>query len=193
MYDDMTFTLPDNYLDNWPPLSGQVTVEGQDDPIDVMPAADQKRAYNRLRLFMSQALQVDEEQFFHRQEMRCKKKTASHPAHRLIFGLYEELSDYGNSILRPAAWLSVLWVWGALAKLQAVGGGNMWPDPKSILPAMGWSLSNLFPFFGFWRHYAKEAETLNTVLLVLGGAQTVCGFALLFFLGLGMRNMFRLR
>jgi len=191
--EDTVFTLPDNYRDNWPPLSGQVTVEGQDKPIKVMPAAGQKRAYNRLRLFMNRALQFDEEQFFHRQEMRCKKEMADNRVHWLLYEIYEEVSDYGNSILRPAVWLAVFWIWGAIAKLQAVGGGHYWPDYHSIPHALGWSLSNLFTVFGFWRLYAKEFLELNSWLQLIGSAQTVCGFALLFLLGLGLRNRFRLR
>ncbi|MFK5998770.1 MAG: pentapeptide repeat-containing protein [Rhodobacterales bacterium] len=192
MYDDTVFSLPENYLDNWPPLSDQVTVEGQEKPINVMPAADQKRAYNRLRLFMNRALQFDEEQFFHRQEMRCKQEEAK-GVHVVIFMLFDALSDYGNSIERPAAWLFILWIWGAIAKLNAVGGGSFWPDYHSIPHALGWSLSNLFTVFGFWRLYAKEFLELNSWLQLIGSAQTVCGFALLFLLGLGLRNRFRLR
>lgn len=72
LYDDTTFTLPDDCRDNWPPLEGVVQIEGWKRPVKVMPAEDQKRAYNQLRLFMNQTLQIEQEQFFHRQELRCK-------------------------------------------------------------------------------------------------------------------------
>jgi len=192
LHDNTVFTLPDDYRDNWPPLSGQVRIAGQDEPIDVMGTSDQKRAYNRLRLFMSQALQVDEEQFFHRQEMRCKKETAD-GSHRVIYALFEAVSDYGSSILRPAEWLFYLWIWGGIAMLKPVAGSSMIPDYQTIPHALGWSLSNLFTVFGFWRLYFEEFKELNAVLQLIGSVQTVSGFALLFLLGLGLRNRFRLR
>ncbi len=191
LYDDTVFPTPDKYTDNWPPLKDAVKVEGQDKPVKVMPTADQKRAYNRLRLFMNRSLQMDEEQFFHRQEMRCKRENEEKRWMRCLYDLFEGVSDYGNSLERPVYWLVVFWLSGMIAKLKPVADG-WWPDYHSILPAMGWSFANLFSFFGFQRRYFGE-EKLIMALQVVGGVQTVAGFILLFFFGLGLRNRFRLR
>ncbi|MEJ2019032.1 MAG: hypothetical protein P8X51_12290, partial [Maritimibacter sp.] len=60
--------------------------------------------------------------------------------------------------------------------------------------ALGLSFSNLFSFFGFGRLFFSEVlEALPWYLQALSGFQTVSGFILLFFLGLGLRNHFRLK
>ncbi len=190
IYEDTTFTLPENYRDNWPPMTGAVIISGSDEPQEVMSAKEQKRAYNRLRLFMNKNLQVEEEQFFHRQEMRCKKIT-DHWSHRPVYWLFEIFSDYGNSVGRPMAGLFALWVVGIMARLEW-SAGNIWADAGSTTYSMGWSFANLFPFFGFRRLYFS-GENLTTWQSFIGGAETVAGFILLFLLGLGLRNRFRLR
>jgi len=194
LYDDTTFTLPDDYTQNWPPLRGPVAIDvaGETEMRDVMPAKDQKRAYNRLRLFMNKTLQIEEEQFFHRQEMRCKAVNEKW-YYRGFFWLYENIADYGNSFLQPAYLLFCLWIFGVISKLGKMAAGGWWPDIGTIPNAMGWSFANLFPFFGFRRLYFPKQETLHWLLQIIGGSQTVMGFILLFLLGLGLRNRFRLR
>ncbi len=195
LYDDTVFPTPDKYTDNWPKLN--------DD--DVMPAAEQKRAYNRLRLFMNKSLQIDEEQFFHRQEMRCKTVLASW-YHKPFYWLYALLSDYGNSVWRPLFWMFFVMLSGALFMLWwqeaftflpkessgfdwtlgLLGEDDPWVKPRQ---AAGWSISNTLPFLGF----GKLAKELAWPLKVAGGVQTLLGYVLLFFFGLGLRNRFRLR
>ncbi len=200
LYDDTVFPTPDNYTDNWPPLKGK----------DVMPAADQKRAYNRLRLFMNRSLQIDEEQFFHRQEMRCKMALADW-WHKPFYWLYAWLSDYGNSVWRPMAWMIAVMLSGALFRLWwqgaftflpkestgfdwtlgLLGEDDPWAKPRQ---AAGWSISNTLPFLGLGKlYYGELAKELAWPLKVAGGVQTLLGYVLLFFLGLGLRNRFRLR
>ncbi len=181
LYDDTVFAARDRDLGNWPPLKGE----------GVMEAKKQKRAYNRLRLFMNRSLQIDEEQFFHRMEMRCKWQLAGW-GHKPLYALFELLSDFGNSVARPAGWLSVVWLSGVIAKLGMVKGGVL-ADLWTIGPAMGWSFANLFSFFGFRGLFFEEAKELPALLQVTSGVQTVLGFVLLFLLGLGLRNRFRLR
>ena len=201
LYDDTVFPTPDNYTDNWPPQKGK----------DVMPAADQKRAYNRLRLFMNRSLQIEEEQFFHRMEMRCKAVLAKRH-HKPLYWLFAAFSDYGNSVWRPIAWgalsvvgaaLFMLWWQGVFAftpqndagfdwAFGLLADGDVWAKPRE---AFGWSISNALPFIGTGKLYygGAFAAELAWPLRVVGGAQTVGGFVLLFFLGLGLRNRFRLR
>jgi len=129
-----------------------------------MDAEGQKRAYNRLRLFMNRSLQIDEEQFFHRQEMRCKKETAD-KTHTPIYWFYEKLSDYGSSVVRPVIGMGLLIVIGAVPMLFHLEMGQP-ATGAQFNTAVGWSISNTLPFLGF---------------------------VLLFFWGLGLRNRFRLR
>lgn len=180
LFDDTAFPSPDKYRDNWPSLSD----------VGAREIEKQRKAYSRLRHHMGTASQIDEEQFFHRQEMRCKRETEGWH-YRWLYTLFEGISDYGNSVLRPAGWLFTIWLSGMIAKLQMVEGSSL-PDYRSIPQAMGWSFANLFSFFGFYRRYFW-GEKLNEVLQLFSGVQTVLGFVLLFLLGLGLRNRFRLR
>ncbi len=178
LYDHTTFTLLPNFRDNWPPLQGE----------DVMPAAEQKRAYNRLRLFMNKSLQIDEEQFFHRQEMRCKQALATTKLDKFVLWAYANFSDFGWDVRRPTYYLFLLFLTGWIPML-----GNLVRTSKDfsiVFSSAGWSISNIFPFFGFRRLFSSE---LSNWYDVLAGVQTVSGFILLFLLGLGLRNRFRLR
>ncbi len=209
LYDDTVFSVSDEDQRNWPPLQKLVKVGGE--WVDVMSAADQKRAYNRLRQFMNKSLQIDEEQFFHRQEMRCKTKLARW-YHKPLYWLFAAFSDYGNSIWRPVAWgalsvvtaaLFMLWWQGVFAftpqndagfdwAFGLLNDGDIWAKPRK---AFGWSISNALPFIGTGNLYygGDFAKELAWPLRVVGGVQTLFGFVLLFLFGLGLRNRFRLR
>ena len=160
---------------------------------------------------MNKSLQIDEEQFFHRQEMRCKTVLAKW-YHKPFYWLYALLSDYGNSVWRPLFWmvfvmlsgaLFMLWWQGAFTFLPKEASGFDWmlglmgEDDPWVKPreATGWSISNTLPFLGFGKLYygGEFAANLAWPLKVVGGVQTVAGFILLFFFGLGLRNRFRLR
>jgi len=202
MYDDTVFTLPDDFRDNWPPLKGEVIVEGRDEPIKVMEAAEQKRAYNRIRLFMNKSLQIEEEQFFHRMEMRCKmevereKLGASRWCNLInMYWWYSVVSDFGHSVRRPIFGLLGLIVLGWPLMIYHLLDSSGDISGKVFFEAGGWSISNSLPFLGFGKLYygSKFAEEISTFLNFVGGVQTLMGFVLLFFLGLGLRNRFRLR
>ncbi|WP_027258180.1 hypothetical protein [Leisingera aquimarina] len=114
----------------------------------------------------------------------------------LLFGLF---SEYGYSILRPTLWLLGVWALGFAAFWGYLSGCCV-PAPDSVIErpmgaAMALSFSNLFPLFGFGRVYfgGDFMRELPAVLKTLAGFQTVASLPLLFFLGLGLRQRFRLR
>ncbi|UWR59569.1 hypothetical protein [Phaeobacter inhibens] len=114
----------------------------------------------------------------------------------LLFGLF---SEYGYSILRPTLWLLGVWAFGFAAFWGYLSGCCV-PAPDGVIErpmgaAMGLSVSNLFPLFGFGRLYfgVEFMQSLPAVLKTLSGLQTVVSLPLLFFLGLGLRQRFRLR
>ncbi|MCJ8332951.1 MAG: hypothetical protein MJH10_01695 [Epibacterium sp.] len=61
--------------------------------------------------------------------------------------------------------------------------------------AFGLSLSNLFPVFGFGRRFDLNGilEAMPPALQAYAGFQTVAALPLIFFLGLALRQRFRLR
>ncbi len=198
LYENTAFTLPDRPGENWPPQSGTVRVPGKDEPAKVMPAPNQKRAYSRLRLFYSKTQQIDEEQFFHRQEMRCKREMAKGPT-RWLYSLYGLLSDYGISIWRPVVAMLTLIVLGAALLSYHITLQDQPPQAstfwQSMGLSMGWSTANMLPFTGFARTYFGLAfyQALPAWLKVFAGFQTLAAIPLLFLFGLGLRNTFRLR
>ncbi|MGR3623562.1 pentapeptide repeat-containing protein [Pseudophaeobacter sp.] len=139
----------------------------------------------------------EEEHFFFRREMHFAGKVGS-IWQRLPYLLFGMFSDYGHSIARPTLWLAGLWAFGFVAFWGYLAGCCV-PAPSGVIEnpmgsAMALSFSNLFPLFGFGRTFLKEElEALPAVLQLLSGVQTVFSLPLLFFLGLGLRQRFRLR
>ncbi|WP_412506514.1 pentapeptide repeat-containing protein [Roseovarius sp. SYSU LYC5161] len=177
MHHDTSFTTERN---NWP----KPTKDNADDG---------KRAYTRLRQIAAEAHNPDDEHFFLRQEMRCKRVLADR-FHKLLFCLYSLISDYGYSVARPAAGLALSWLLPGFAYLFHFAAGIIaGTAPVSILGPFGLSFANLFAFLGLRRLYFTHVlKDLPGWLQALAGAQTVAGVVLLFFLGLGLRNRFRL-
>ncbi|MBR9843651.1 MAG: hypothetical protein GYB25_10845, partial [Rhodobacteraceae bacterium] len=106
------------------------------------------------------------------------------------------VSDYGYSILRPVVGLALWWVLPAFVYLFVFVWGDVMADRFDVsLKAFGFSFANLFKFFGFQRLYfsAEFGQDLNGWLQFLSALQTIAGFVFLFFLGLGLRQRFRLR
>ena len=131
----------------------------------------------------------EETHFFFRREMGFAGRIGN-LWERLPYHLFRIFSEYGYSIARPTLWLLGCWAlgvalfWGYLASVGQGGPGV----------AMGLSFSNLFPLFGFGRLYLKEViDLLPPPLVAWSGLQTVFSLPMLFFLGLGLRQRFRLR
>ena len=188
LYDDTTFPIPNRPEDNWPPQSGE----------NIMPAEDQKRAYSRLRLFFAKSQQIDEEQFFHRQEMRCKRQMAEddRKAVRWLYRLYACCADYGISIKRPFFALLGLWFFPFLIMAGYLCMYDLAFGWRELLgTSAGWSVANTLPFTGFARTYVGYDfyACLPPGLKFLGGLQTFLSYPLVFLFGLGLRNTFRLR
>ncbi|NIZ14287.1 hypothetical protein HCZ87_12945 [Phaeobacter sp. HF9A] len=117
-------------------------------------------------------------------------------AERLPYLLFGWLSDYGYSIKRPLLWLAAVWFVGIAAFWMVFCYPGVAPVlAKSDLgTAAALSFSNLFPLFGFGRVFLYEVlKALPRWAQVLSGLQTVASLPLLFFLGLALRQRFRLR
>lgn len=137
----------------------------------------------------------EDEHFFFRREMEFSRRIG--PSwRRAPYVLYGWLSLYGYSIQRPLLWLLGIWLLGTFViaehfvaeTAEPLLGSDDWT-------AMALSFSNLFPVFGFGRAYfgAEFLQALPQHLKILSGFQTVASLPLLFFLGLGLRQRFRLR
>ena len=140
----------------------------------------------------------EDEHFFFRREMQFARQIGSFwqqlPYH--LFGIF---SEYGYSIKRPLWWLLGLWALGVAAFCGYFSRCCV-PAPERVVEhpiasGMALSFSNLFPVFGFGRGFGlnETLQQLPPVLQLFSGFQTVAALPLLFFLGLALRQRFRLR
>ena len=158
-------------------------------------AEDDKSSYARLRQLMNELHRPDEEYFFLRREMRCKA-LLDEPWERIWTQLYGVVSDYGYSVWRPILALLVVVTVGWLLIVAAFAWNAVLADgTRTGWEALGLSFANTFSFLGFSRLYfgADYVALLPAWMKVLGALQTILGVIFLFFLGLGLRNRFRLR
>ncbi|MCZ0928614.1 pentapeptide repeat-containing protein [Halomonas janggokensis] len=182
IHQDTTFS--DNPK-HWPKVTSENAEEG-------------KQAYTRLRQIAADNHNPDLEHFFLRQEMRCKEMLAKY-FDKIIFIAYRGLASSGISVARPAGILTFIWLVSgfffhyAAKKVGDNSDLSMLAD-LSLLGSFGLSFANLMAFLGFNRLYFKEViDEFGPWLSLLAGAQTVAGVVLLFFIGLGLRNRFRLK
>jgi hypothetical protein len=134
------------------------------------------------------------EHFFFRREMGFAGQIGG-LWQKLPYRVFGAVSDYGYSIERPLLWLGGLWVLGAFVFLMSFRSCYCVGDLQNAPLAASLSFSNIFNFFGFQRSYiAPEIiKGLGGWLHLFSAGQTIFGFTLLFFLGLGLRTRFRLR
>ena len=155
-----------------------------------------KEACEALRHALGKQGLPEEEHFFFRREMGFAAQIGG-VWQRLPYQVFGAVSDFGQSIWRPAVGLLALWAIGGLLYTvsYAWGAFDDGQQPREILFGFGLSFANIFKFLGLQRSYFDVAftQSLNPWLQVMGGVQTVVGFLLLFFLGLGLRTRFRMR
>lgn len=191
----------------WPPVSPQDWF-GDD-------CQQQVYAYERLKQEMERLKKHDDEVFFFAKEMRARRglipkvwhatwrdwlrlKPLGWLVERGFNCAYEGVSGYGRSFMRPALWMGVVWALGtALHALRPIRNGEPLPWPE----AMGWSFANLFAFLPLKREMMADPANLTAsgkldlswIAHAASGGQAVIGTLLLFLIGLGLRNRFRLR
>ena len=155
-----------------------------------------KESCAALRHALAKQGMPEEEHFFFRREMRFAAQIGG-VWQRLPYKVFGVVSDFGQSIWRPAVGLLALWAIGGLLYTvsYAWGAFDDGQQPREILFGFGLSFANIFKFLGLQRSYFDVAftQSLKPWLQVMGGLQTVVGFLLLFFLGLGLRTRFRMR
>lgn len=176
-------------------LNTESTFTAKDDfwPVEtkVKLISDAKESCAKIRHNVGKQGLSEDEHFFYRREMGFSSRMGG-AAQRLPYLAYRIFSDFGYSIMRPTLWLIGIWALGVAAFwgyfLQRGVDG-------SFGTAFALSFSNIFPVFGFGRVYFESEfmRALPMALRVFSGIQTVIGLPIIFFLGLGLRQRFRLR
>lgn len=173
-------------LDDFWPRTG-ARAWGQRKGQGPVPHGVTKAAAARLRHVMGKQGLPEEEHFFFRREMHAAARAEPFWRTAHIY-LYEALSHFGYSITRPLGWIALVWAIGAW--VYATRAFLDWGTGAA------YSFATMFKFFGFQRTFlAEETARLDAIpwMEVFAAGQTVLGFVLLFFLGLGLRTRFRLR
>ena len=123
--------------------------------------------------------------FFFRREMGFTMREAT-IRQQIPYKLYWMLSDFGNSILRPAAGLFIVFCIFSIVFYASS------PAPCLECPdALTHSFLNSVSLFGSVRQYYPDCP--SDLRPILSTMQTMISYILLFLLALGLRQRFRLR
>ncbi|MGA2056620.1 MAG: pentapeptide repeat-containing protein [Bradyrhizobium sp.] len=162
-------------------------------PAEEGDAQEQVYAYERLKQEMEQLKKHEDEQVFFRQELRARRGLTRLLSGRWLLNFaYQWSSRYGSSVGRPVLWLLLLFTAGAAIFARApIHCGA----PMPIRLAVKLSFANIFVFLPDKR----EIMTLDMVACLsdttraVSAIQSISGVALLFLLGLAIRNRFRMK
>ncbi len=158
-------------------------------------AKEAREACGIIRHLLGKQGLPEDEHFFFRREMEFAGKTGS-VLQNLPYKFFWLVSDYGHSIARPLCCLLGVGLVTAMMLLagfatQDISLDNDWRfvEPFSL------TFANMFKIFGFQRSVFgfEYLQGLPMWMQFIAGVQTIAGFVFLFFLGLGLRQRFRLR
>lgn len=176
-HNDMRFTASE---DHWPATKSDNAEEG-------------RVSYMFLRRIASSNHDTDLEHFFLRQEMRCKEQL-SEGADKITFMLFRILSGNGTSIKRPLTGILLITAFGWPIFSSFLKNSASTVSNQPMLDGLTTSLVSTLPFLRLnsklSQAYAMHAPAS---LDILSYAQTTLGIILLFLLGLGLRNKFRIK
>jgi hypothetical protein len=171
-------------------------------PDDRDKAIDQMVKYQRLKAEMERLKRHEDELMFFAKELRARRAIGyfdisgggigfSGRLRALIYVIlsqaYELISDYGMSVGRPALALLILFGAGAAYTFEKSNcGGSSGFDKWSA--AFLTSMANSMPLPLY-----KSCQPIQNAEQVVGNIQLIVASLLLFLLGLGLRNKFRMK
>ncbi|WP_321392742.1 pentapeptide repeat-containing protein [Emcibacter sp.] len=173
-------------------------------PDGLKQAVEWKSSWSRLKLHMNAQQRHDLEQIFFCKEMevdRCiLKLKGGKYIERFSYFLYKWLSGYGQSIGLTLVWLLIFLIafsgiyttLGILEYSNPLGApwleSSFWEELKLGLKI---SFANTLPILGIHRYFLSS-ETSGWIF-AFSGLQSTLSLVLLFLLGLGLRNKFRIK
>jgi hypothetical protein len=170
------------------------------------------RAYRTLKLAMSKHQATREEQRFFKLEMQSEYRAercsvvSIVPPRWPLFWLYEKFADFGFSIWRPfCLLLGVMFLFGMLylflhSPLGSKATVWVW-DGEHALELARYAISQSIPLPGLDKMTQNLEETLfrrlgpvdRALLLVLVVLHKLSALLALFLIGLGLRNLFKMK
>ncbi len=161
-----------------------VVFEGKDGELPLI-----ERAWRTLRIAMSEQHNHQMEHLFFQFEMDVKLKQFGFKNSFSYFQLaiYKYASNYGWSFLRPIALLICSVAIFAFVYL------NFSESVPSISEGLSISVSNTIPFSPIKAKIFKELENPSVYFVIVSIIQSILSVLLLFLVGLGLRNQFRIK
>lgn len=170
------------------------------------------RAYRTLKLAFSEQQSVREEQRFFKLEMQEEEKGHYVKAKQALSGLkltvflregvawllyffYSLLAAYGFSVVRPfallmTAWLGFAWLYGSYSDIQPCFS---WQSNCTFQSEwLNYSLQQALPLPGFDNQDSQDSEPYKVPLWCLALFKII-SLTALFLMGLGIRNLFKLK
>jgi len=164
-----------------------------DAPKDRSNAADHIAAYEKLKQEMERLKRHQDELMFFSKELRARRARMPIGSAKWIANLlYEKLSGYGQSAMRPFLVLLSVWLSGVIAFYSF----NISPSGSlSLQNAAGLSLSNLFSVLPLRKDFFGEQflQDLFPTAKMFSSLQMLLGLLLIFLIGLALRNQFRMK
>ncbi|MBL4800768.1 MAG: pentapeptide repeat-containing protein [Emcibacter sp.] len=150
-----------------------------------------ERAWATLKLLMNKVMRHEHELTFFALELQAR---AEHKGKTLSYRLYESLSDFGQGVSRPAFILlmmsfAFLVLYMGIFIFTTGTTQESWETTywgKAILT----SFVSSFPFVGLQKYIYGG---VSGCIVVLSGVQTILSTILLFLIGLGIRNKYRIK
>ena len=168
-------------------------------------AGEHADRYRRLKELAATARDHDRAQAFFANEMRAKRGYETRGLARLPNWIYQVLSHYGKSLLRPALALLATWlVAAAVYFLLACGWCAVSRDSwraawETLAAALYYSALMLVPALPMSRPRLSALEdtlfgsdSLHLAVWIVSTLESVAGIVLLFLFGLALRNRFRI-
>jgi hypothetical protein len=171
-------------------------------------APDAERCFRALKLVMSKYQAHREELDFFALEMEARRLKEKSPAVMWLYDTYDRYSDYGRSVRRPVK--ALCWVVAVSFFLYAYI--NIVLTYSSCLPTLGckvvidngqlgrllsFTLSQSLPFIrdalGSQASGLPTEELPSLIVRIIAFFQGLFSLILLFLVGLGLRNLFRLK
>ena len=173
---------------------------------DQIDKNDPARYWTLTRLAV-QANDHDREHYFFKGQMRAERHLKLHGrAWRLFNRLYDHISDFGRSALRPLFWLGVTTALFAIAygaiSWSFANHGTITACTRIIEKSLFLALANALPAIsGAQRQSILNAysclygdpEKIPVAVGYLGVFQTLLSVIFLFLIALALRNMFRIK
>lgn len=168
-------------------------------PLDIDNAKRHVRYYQRLKQVMEALKKHEDELDFFAREMKAQRVVDGKWSGRwALNGLYGALSDYGRSVLFPTFYL-IISIAAFFAFLTFAGeclssvGGALQCDYIPAEKALGLSLTSALGFLPLKKEIYSDLSSLSSAAHAIMAVETLVSFALLFLIGLGLRNRFRMK